>query len=414
MAKAPQIIVGLDIGTTKVCCVIGEVNEQGEVDVIGIGQHPSLGLRKGVVVNIKTTVESIKTAVEEAEMMAGVEVDSAYVGIAGGHIRGGNTQGVIAVKGKEITQRDIDRVIETATTHAVSIDREVIHVLPQEFIVDGQDGIRSPLGLYGTKLEVKVHTVTGAVTSAQNIVTCVNRAGFQVNDIVLQPLASAEAVLTDEEREHGVCLVDIGGGTSDTIIYVKNAIQFTSSLGIGGIQVTNDIAVGLKTTMSSAEKIKREHGCALSGLVRKGETLEVPGLGGREPKTLSRKILSDIIEPRVEELFGLLKGEMDAVHYKEVLFSGVVITGGTAIMEGMEEAAERAYKLPIRRGFPKGVGGLADEVNSPMFATGVGLLLYGLKQGKKNEREPKTLSGRNLFNKTLTRMKGWITDLETL
>ncbi|MBI5184234.1 MAG: cell division protein FtsA [Nitrospinae bacterium] len=407
MAKnAP--IVGLDIGTTKICCIIGEVNEEGGIDIIGIGQHPSRGLRKGVVVNIETTVESIKCAVEEAELMAGMEIDSVYVGIAGGHIKGFNSHGIIAVKNKEVTQPDILRVIDAAKALAIPMDREVIHVLPQEFIVDDQDGIKSPLGMHGVRLEVKVHIVTGAVTSAQNIVKSVNKAGLQVNDIVLQPLASSEAVLTPEERELGVAMVDIGGGTSDIALFSQDAIKHTSVLAIGGDHLTNDIAIGLRTPHSEAEKIKKAYGCAIAGMVKDKESIEVPSVGGREPRILSREILAEIIEPRVVELYDLLKREITASGYEDALSSGLVITGGTVIMEGMLEAAERAFQLPVRRGYPRGIGGLVDVVNSPMYATSVGLLLYGHRKTDKKDKGQPDLSGRNMFNKIFSRMKGWV------
>lgn len=407
MAKnAP--IVGLDIGTTKICCIIGEVNEEGGIDIIGIGQHPSRGLRKGVVVNIETTVESIKCAVEEAELMAGMEIDSVYVGIAGGHIKGFNSHGIIAVKNKEVTQPDILRVIDAAKALAIPMDREVIHVLPQEFIVDDQDGIKSPLGMHGVRLEVKVHIVTGAVTSAQNIVKSVNKAGLQVNDIVLQPLASSEAVLTPEERELGVAMVDIGGGTSDIALFSQDAIKHTSVLAIGGDHLTNDIAIGLRTPHSEAEKIKKAYGCAIAGMVKDKESIEVPSVGGREPRVLSREILAEIIEPRVVELYDLLKREITASGYEDALSSGLVITGGTVIMEGMLEAAERAFQLPVRRGYPRGIGGLVDVVNSPMYATSVGLLLYGHRKTDKKDKGQPDLSGRNMFNKIFSRMKGWV------
>ncbi len=407
MARSAPI-VGLDIGTTKICCIIGEVNDEGGIDIIGIGQHPSRGLRKGVVVNIETTVESIKCAVEEAEMMAGMEIDSVYVGIAGGHIRGFNSHGIIAAKSKEVTQGDIDRVIDAAKALAIPMDREVIHVLPQEFIVDDQDGIKSPLGMHGVRLEVKVHIVTGAVTSAQNIVKSVNKAGLQVDDIVLQPLASSKAVLTSEERELGVAMVDVGGGTSDIALFAQDAIKHTSVLAIGGDHLTNDVAIGLRTPHSEAEKIKKDYGCALVNLVTDKESIEVPSVGGREPRILSRQILSEIIEPRVTELFELLKREIESTGLEESLSSGLVITGGTIIMEGMLEAAERTFQMPVRRGYPRGVGGLVDVVNSPMYATSVGLLLYGLSQMSKKDKSHPDLSGRNMFNKIFGRMKGWV------
>lgn len=408
MPKDENIIAGLDIGTTKICCIIGEARDEKEVDIIGIGTHPSRGLRKGVVVNIESTVESIKGAVEEAELMAGCEIDSVYVGIAGGHIKGFNSHGVIAVKNKEVSQFDIDRVLEAAQAVAIPPDREVIHIIPQEYILDEQEGIREPLGMSGVRLEAKVHIVTGAVTSAQNIVRSVNKAGLEVKDIVLEPLASSDAVLDRDEKELGVAMVDIGGGTSDLAIFFEESIKHTSVLAIGGNHITNDIAIGLRTPQAEAEKIKKTYGCAMTALVRKDDTIEVPSTGGRESRILSRQILSEIIEPRVEEMFHLIKREVEISGFSDLIASGVVLTGGAASMEGITDLAEKIFKLPVRRGFPKGIGGLVDVVSSPMYATSVGLILFGLKN-HQHGKKPKLID-RNLFDKIFDRMKGWVED----
>jgi cell division protein FtsA len=408
MPKSEDIIAGLDIGTTKICCIIGEVRDEREIDIIGIGNNPSRGLRKGVVVNIESTVESIKGAVEEAELMAGCEIDSVYVGIAGGHIKGFNSHGVIAVKNKEVAQPDIDRVLDAAQAVAIPPDREVIHIIPQEFILDEQEGIREPLGMTGVRLEAKVHIVTGAVTSAQNIIRSVNKAGLDVKDIVLEQLASSDAALDRDEKELGVALVDIGGGTSDLAIFFEEGIKHTSVLAIGGNHLTNDIAIGLRTPQADAEKIKKTYGCAMTALVKKDETIEVPSTGGRDPRVLSRQILSEIIEPRLEEIFNLIKREISISGYSELIASGIVLTGGSAIMDGITDMAEKIFKLPVRRGFPKGIGGLVDVVNSPMYATGVGLILFGLKN-RQYGKKPR-LTDKNLFDKIFNRMKGWMED----
>ena len=408
MSKDKEVTVGLDIGTTKICCVIAETGENGVADIIGLGSHPSLGLRKGVVVNIEATVESIKNAVEEAETMAGMEIDSVYVGIAGGHIKGLNSHGIIAVKGSEVTPQDVERVIDAAKAVNIPMDREVIHVLPQEFIVDEQDGILDPVGMNGVRLEAKVHIITGAVTSAQNIVRSVNRAGLEVNDIVVEQLASAGAVLDDDEKELGVGLVDMGGGTCDIALFLNGSIKDTSVVALGGNNITNDIAIGLRTPNHEAEKIKRMYGCATTAMVSDNETIEVPGVGGREPRQLSRRVLADIVEPRVAEIFMLVKNEIDLSGYADKIASGLVITGGTSIMEGMPEMAEAIFELPVRRGSPKRVGGLIDLVSSPQYATSVGLVLYGQKIQSSGKR--KALKGRNMFDKILNRMKEWITE----
>jgi cell division protein FtsA len=406
LSKRENILVGLDIGTTKICAVVGEVKENHRIDVIGIGTSPSRGLRKGVVVNIESTVESIKRAIEEAELMAGVQINSVYTGIAGGHIKGFNSRGVIAVKDREVNQSDVDRVVDAAKAVAIPLDREVLHVLPQEYIVDNQDEIRDPLGMSGVRLEAEVHIITGAVTSVQNIIKSVNRAGLEVADVVLQPLAASCAVLTPDERELGVAMIDIGGGTTDIATFVEGSIWHTAVLGIGGNHLTNDIAIGLRTPSNEAEKIKIRYGCALSNLVKEDETIEVPSVGGRPTRVLSRQLLSEIIEPRAEEIFSLVSREIKRTGYEEMVASGVVITGGSSILEGMPEVAEKILDLPVRRGGPSNVGGLVDIVNNPMYSTAVGLILYALKeQGNRNLRQ---FADTNLFNRAVHQMKGWV------
>ena len=406
MGKKENLIVGLDIGTTKICCIVGEVSSEG-IDIIGIGSHPSKGLRKGVVVNIESTVSSIKKAVEEAELMAGCSINSVYAGIAGGHIKGLNSHGVIAVKESEVREADVKRVIDAARAVAIPMDREVLHILPQEFIIDDQDGIRQPIGMSGVRLEAKVHIVTGAATSAQNIVKCANQAGLDVNDIVLEQLASAEAVLSPDEKELGVAIIDIGGGTSDIAIFVEGSIRHTAVLSIGGDHLTNDIAIGLRTPTDKAEMIKKKYGCAMSSMVGKDDTISVPSMGGREPRTLSRQLLADIIEPRVEEIFTLVRNEIIRSGYEDILASGIVITGGSALMEGMPELGEQIFNLPVRRGDPIGIGGLVDVVNSPIYATGVGLVLHGNREPQRGRFK---MGDENLFNKVTKRMKDWFSE----
>ena len=405
MSKKNDYIVGLDIGTTKICCIIGEKNPDGKIDIIGLGQYPSKGLRKGVVINIDSTVESIKNAVEEAEMMAGCEIESVFVGIAGGHINSLNSHGIIAVKGKEVVEKDVDRVIEAAKAIAIPLDREVIHVLPQEYIVDNQDGIKDPLGMAAVRLEAKVHIVTAAVTSAQNIVKCVNKAGLGVQDIVLEQLASSESVLSADEKELGVSMIDIGGGTSDMAIFFQGAIKHTSVLTIAGSQMTNDIAIGLRTPNAEAEIIKHSYGCAFSSLVRADETIEVSSVGGREPKTVSRQILSEIIEARSKEMFDMLDLELTNSGYRDIITSGIVLTGGASAMEGIADLAESVFQCPVRIGTPTGLGGLIDVVNNPMYATSTGLIQYGLRIDKSGKT--RQLQGRNMFEKIFSRMRDW-------
>ncbi|HYR55059.1 MAG TPA: cell division protein FtsA [Myxococcaceae bacterium] len=405
--KSGEIVVGLDIGTTKICAIVGEITENG-IDIIGIGSHPSKGLRKGVVVNIEATVASIRRSIEEAELMAGCEIANVYTGIAGGHIKGFNSQGIVAVKDKEVREADIVRVIDAAKAVAIPLDREVIHVLPQEFIIDEQGGIKEPLGMSGVRLEAKVHIVTGAVSSAQNIVKCANRTGLNVSDIVLQPLASSEAVLSEDEKELGVCLVDIGGGTTDIAIFSGGSIVHTAVIALGGNNLTSDIAIGLRTPAHEAERIKQKYGCALVSMVDKEDTIEVPSVGGRQPRVLGRPILCEILEPRVEEIFQLVQREIQRCGYEELLASGVVITGGSTLLAGMPELAEEVLGLPVRRGMPRGIGGLVDVVKSPMYATGVGLVVYGAKH---QDRRMFRIREDNVYKKVKGRMREWLEEI---
>ena len=402
-----NLIVGLDIGTTKICCVVGELSH-GEVNIIGIGTHPSIGLRKGVVVNIESTVDSIKKAVEEAELMAGCEISSVYTGIAGGHITGFNSRGIVAIKGPEITEADVARVIDAARAVAIPMDREVIHVLPQEYIVDEQTGIQNPVGMAGVRLEAKIHIVTGAVTSAHNIVKCCNRSGLDVCDIVLESLASGEAVLTLEEKELGTALMDLGGGTTDLAIFSDKNIRHTFVLALGGNNLTNDIAIGLRAPHAEAERIKTRYGTCLARSVSGDDMIEVPGMGGREARKLPRQILGEILEPRMEEIFTLAKREVYRAGLENSFPSGLVLTGGTSLLEGATEIAESVFNLQTRLGKPQGITGLVDVVNNPMYATGVGLVLYGAK----NQAEKKfRIRDANIFNRIVTQMKRWFKDV---
>lgn len=403
-----KIIVGLDIGTTKICAVVGEI-VHNTVEIIGVGTHPSEGLRKGVVINIEKTVNSIKEAIEEAETMAGCEISSVYAGIAGGHIKGFNSHGVIALKEREVTRKDIDRVIEAASAVAIPMDREVIHVLEQEFIVDEQDGIMDPMGMSGVRMEAKIHIVTGAVTSAQNIIKCANRAGLDVHDIVLESIASSEAVLTEEERNLGVALIDFGGGTTDMAVFSRGSIKHTSVLALGGDNLTYDISIGIRTATVEAEKIKMKYGCALTSMIGGDETIEVPGVGGRGPRTLPRRFLGEILEPRLEEIFTLVHSELIRAGYEDAVNSGIVITGGSSELAGVPEIAEEIFNLPCRVGFPDKIGGLVEVVNKPMYATAVGLVLYGAKQTSTNKKF--RIRDTNIFGKVMDRMKKWFKDV---
>jgi cell division protein FtsA len=378
MARRERYLVGLDVGTSHVCAVVGESLEDGRLDIVGLGVAESRGIKRGVVVNLEAAVDSIKKAVEEAELMAGIEIDSVHLSLSGAHVKGFNSRGVVAVAGKnrEITRDDVRRAIEAAKAVTLPAGREIVHVLPQDFVVDEQDGIGAPVGMTGARLEVNVHVVTGAASSTQNIIACVNRAGVSVVETVVEQLAAAEAVLTQDEKELGVALVDIGGGTADLAIFERGSLWHTGVVVVGGDHCTNDIAVGLRTPIPDAEKLKRKSGCALSSMVDEDETIEVASVGGRKPRLMARRILSEILQPRAEEIFHLVWDEIRRAGYEKSLNSGIVLTGGGSILEGMPEIAEQIFDLPIRRGCPVGVGGLIDHVNSPSFATPVGLALY--------------------------------------
>ena len=407
MQRHQDVIVGLDIGTTKICAVVGEVSGS-DINIIGIGTHPSIGLRKGVVINIESTVESIKKAVEEAELMAGCEISSVCAGIAGGHITGFNSRGIVAIKGSEITENDVERVVDAARAVAIPMDREVIHVLPQEYIVDDETGIQNPVGMSGVRLEAKIHIVTGAVASAHNIVKCANRSGLDVCDIVLEPLASGEAVLSEEEKHLGTALIDLGGGTTDLAIFSGKNIKHTFVLALGGDNLTNDVAIGLRAPHAAAEKIKKKYGNCVAQNINPDETIEVPGMGGREPRKLPRQILGEILEPRMEEVFSLINREIYRSGMESYIPSGVVVTGGTALLDGVPDIAESVFNLPTRLGTPQGIKGLVDVVNNPMYATGVGLVMYGAKH---RESRKFRIRDKNIFNRVMTRMKKWFHDV---
>ncbi len=400
------LIVGLDIGTTKVCTIVAERTENG-VDIVGIGTHPSKGLRKGVVIDIDATVHSIKQAVEEAELMADCEITSVYAGIAGGHIRGFNSHGVVAVNNQEVDEGDVRRVIDAAKAVAIPMDREVIHVIPQEFIIDDQDGIHEPLGMSGVRLEAKIHIVTAAVTSAQNIVKCANKAGLNVIDIVLEPLASAQAVLAGDERELGVCMIDIGGGTTDIAVFADGSIKNTAVLGLGGTHLTKDIAVGLRTPFEEAERIKKKFGVASARYLATDDVLTVPSVGGQSPREISRKILCEIIEPRVEEILSLARQEIVKAGLADKIPSGVILTGGASALDGIPNLAEEIFETPVRRGLPTGIGGLQDVVKSPMYSTGVGLVLFGCFQRRPDRGSRFRIRDGSIFGKVRQRMRDW-------
>ncbi|MCZ6778306.1 MAG: cell division protein FtsA [Acidobacteriota bacterium] len=387
MKKNDSPCVGIDIGTTKICVVVGEASDSGGMDMLGLGCTPSHGLRKGVVVNLEATVDSIKRAVEEAELMAGISIERAYVGMAGGHIRGFNSRGVIPITGRdnEISDEDIRRVLEAAQAVSLPPDRSVFHAVPQEFLVDDQNGISNPRSMSGSRLEANVHIVTASVSAVQNLVTCVNRTGIEVIEAVLEPLATSHAVLTQDERELGVALVDIGGGTTDMAIFERGTICHTAVLPTGGDHLTNDIAVGLRTPIPEAEKIKKRFGCALSSIVEQEETLEVSTVGGRRPRIMSRRTLCEIIQPRAEEVLSLLRQEIERSGYFSELHAGMVLTGGGSMLEGLVEMAEQTLNLPVRCGSPRDIGGLTDMVSSPVYGTGIGLALYGLMNQRSAE-----------------------------
>jgi cell division protein FtsA len=403
-----NLLVGLDIGTSKVVAIVGEVKSDGALEIIGIGTHPSRGLKKGVVVNIESTVQSIQRAIEEAELMAGCEIHSVYAGIAGSHVRSLNSHGIVAIKDKEVVQGDVERVIDAAKAVAIPADQKILHVLPQEYIIDAQEGIRDPIGMSGVRLEAKVHIVTGADSAAQNIVKCVQRCGLVVDDIVLEQLASSYAVLTEDEKDLGVCVVDIGGGTTDIAVFGGGAIRHTAVIPIAGDQVTNDIAVSMRTPTQYAEDIKIRYACALSQLANPDETIEVPSVGDRPPRRLARQTLAEIVEPRYEELFALVREELRRSGLEESVATGVVLTGGSAKMEGAVELAEEVFHMPVRLGVPQYVTGLAEVVSNPIHATGVGLLLYAKSNLDLQRIEAPLLGGgmKTVFDRMRTWFQG--------
>ncbi len=401
-----ELTVGLDIGTSKIVAIVGKKNSEGQVEIVGIGSHPSKGLKRGVVVNIETTVNAIQRAIEEAELMAGCQIHSVYAGIAGSHIRSMNSHGIVAVRDREVVQADIDRVIDAAQAVAIPADQKVLHILPQEYVIDNQEGIKEPLGMSGVRLEAKVHLVTCAVNAAQNIEKCVQKCDLDVDDIILEQLASSYAVLTDDEKELGVCMVDIGGGTTDLAIFTGGAIRHTAVIPIAGDQVTNDIAMALRTPTQNAEEIKIKYACALTQLAGADETIKVPSVGDRPPRDLSRQALAEVVEPRYEELFTLIQSELRRSGFEDLIAAGIVLTGGTSKMEGVVELAEEIFHMPVRLASPQGVAGLADVVNNPMYATGVGLLMYGLKQ-KTTDSLPMMRPGGG--ESIIQKIKTWFT-----
>lgn len=410
-----DVVVGLDIGTTKVCAIVGKKTPEGQIKIIGLGQTPSRGLRKGVVINIDEAVLSIRKAIAYAERMSGIKIDSVYTGIAGGHIRSYNSSGVVAIKNLEVSESDIRRVIDAAKAVMIPPDKEIIHIIPQEFIVDDQPGIKDPRGMNGTRLEVRVHIVTGSVTNIQNIIKCCNKSGLTVKNIVLQPIASSYSILLPEEKDLGVGLIDIGGGTTDVAVFASNAIKHSSVIALGGDHVTNDIAIGLRTPFKEAEQIKKKYGCAFSELVDEDEMVEIPGIGDRKSREIPRRLLSEIIEPRMEEIYSIVKSELEKMNLMPLLASGVVLTGGTALMEGSLELAESVFELPVRLGKPQGIVGLKDAVDNPMYATGVGLVMYGFTKAKDEEElnidERKIRDEGSIFSMIVKKMKSWVKEM---
>jgi len=397
-----NLIVGLDIGTSKVAAIVGEITPDGTIDVIGIGTNGSRGLKKGVVVNLESTVHSIQRAVEEAELMAGCQINSVFVGIAGSHISSLNSNGVVGIKESEVIPSDIERVIDAARAVVIPADQKILHIMPQEFIIDGQEGIKEPVGMAGIRLEAKVHIVTGAVSAAQNIIKCVRRCGLEVDDIILEQLASSSSVLTDDEKELGVCLVDIGGGTTDIAVFCDGFIRHTAVIPIAGDQVTNDIAVALRTPTQHADEIKLKYACALTQLVQEDEMIDVPSIGDRPTRKISRGNLAEIIEPRYEELMMLVQAELRRSGYEDIVAAGIVLTGGSAKVEGLVELAEEVFHMPVRLGYPQYVSGLSEVVRNPIYATGVGLLLFGQQNSVANGGEMK-----NGFEAMWEKMKSW-------
>ncbi len=415
-----ELIVGLDIGTSKVACIVAQGRGDGTAEIIGVGQHPSRGLKKGVVVDIESTVQAITRAVQEAELMAGVQIPGAVVGIAGGHIRGHNSHGIVAIKSKEVSNDDIGRVMDAARAIIIPQDQSVIHVLPQEFMIDSQEGVRDPIGMSGVRLEAQVHIVTGAASAAQNISKCVERCGLHVQGLVLEQLASADATLTTDEKELGVCLVDIGGGTTDIAIFRDGAVRHTAVIPIAGDQITNDIALGLRTPPVEAEQIKKLYGCALGDLIEHDDAIPVPSVGTRPPRTVSRRVLNDIIEPRVKELFELILAELRRTGYEDLVAAGVVVTGGSSQLEGIAELAEEILHLPVRVGAPMHLPGMETVVRNPWHATGVGLVMYGVHNHLSSQAEPMQVPaaasravhdqnrGGNLAGGMLGRIRSWV------
>jgi cell division protein FtsA len=398
-------VVGLDIGTNKVAAIVGELDPEGEIEIIGIGSHPSRGLKKGVVVNIESTVQSIQRAVEEAELMAGCQIDAVYAGIAGSHIRSLNSHGIVGIRDREVYPQDVERVLDAAQAMAIPADQKILHVLPQEYIIDSQEGVKEPLGMSGVRLEAKVHLVTCAVNAAQNIEKCIERCGLTVNDVILEQLASSYAVLTEDERELGVCLVDIGGGTTDIAIFTHGAIRHTAVIPIAGDQVTNDIAMALRTPTQNAEEIKIKYACALTQLARPDETIQVPGVGDKPSRELSRQALAEVVEPRYDELFTLVQAELRRSGFEEAIAAGIVLTGGASKIEGVIELAEEIFHMPVSQGAPRNVVGLKDIVKNPVYATGVGLLMYG-KQREQEQRGRKRARGTGGFS----RLRKWLSE----
>ncbi|MEE9421552.1 MAG: cell division protein FtsA [Gammaproteobacteria bacterium] len=398
-----NMIVGLDIGTSKIVAIVGEISSESEIEIIGIGSHPSKGLKKGVVVNIESTVHSIQRAIEEAELMAGCQIHSVYAGIAGSHIRSLNSHGIVAIRDREVTAGDVERVIDAARAVAIPADQKILHILPQEFVIDDQDGIREPVGMCGVRMEAKVHMVTGAVSAAQNIIKCVRRCGLEVDDIILEQLASSYSVLTEDEKDLGVCLVDIGGGTTDIAVFTEGSIRHTAVIPIAGDQVTNDIAVALRTPTQYAEEIKIKYACALTQLAASDETIEVPSVGERPARRLARQTLAEVVEPRYEELLTLIQAELRRSGFEDLIAAGVVLTGGSAKIEGLVELAEEVFHMPVRLGVPQGVLGLVDVVRNPIYATGVGLLLFG----HKNRSYRSLDAGFGGVKGVWDRMKSW-------
>ena len=402
-----KLIVGLDIGTAKVVAIVGEISQEGDIEIVGIGSSPSKGMKKGVVVNIESTVQSIQRAVEEAELMAGCQIHSVYVGIAGSHIRSLNSHGIVAIKDKEVYRADLERVIDAAQAVAIPADQKILHILPQEYVIDDQGGIKEPLGMSGVRLEAKVHLVTCAVNAAQNIEKCIRRCGLEVEEIILEQLASSYSVLTDDERELGVCMVDIGGGTTDIAIFTEGSIRHTGVIPIAGDQVTNDIAMALRTPTQHAEEIKIKYACALTQLAGPDETIKVPSVGDRPPRDLSRQSLAEVVEPRYDELFTLVQAELRRSGYEDMVPAGVVLTGGTSKMEGVVELAEEIFHMPVRVGYPQTVRGLNDIVRNPIYATSVGLLQYGMEH-RNDGGKTSSAKSSGTSESFWSRVKAWL------